>query len=484
MAGRYDKQVFKQLEEVMKKCDSLSQEMKVMKIAHQEEVNALKEEIKNKDKKIENLENEVDRLKKIINNDSSNSSNPPSSDIKPNKKVVNNREKTGKKVGGQLGHKPYILAKKYVEEEIENKVFEHKIETHGKVSKAKKFKSKYILDLNVSVVATEHRFYPNEDGKYNIPAEFTSDVQYGSRLKAFCTSLNVEGCMPLEKVVETITNITEGKIKLSSGSVVNFVNECSKKSEYIRDEIKDEVLNSEFMHTDATVARCDSKNQSARNYSTPNATLLVGTETKSKKALEDTGILNNYIGNLIHDHETVIYNYGNKHAECNVHILRYLKGNGEATGNTWESNMINYLCDLNNVRKGLIEKGENGFSSQKIDEYFDKYDEILNCGFKENSEVKSKYLRDEEKKLLNRMKKYKENHLLFIKDFTIPFDNNLSERELRHVKSKLKVAGCFRATKGMDVYLNIKSILITFKKRGINAYDAIKNIFNNTPVKI
>ena len=53
-----------------------------------------------------------------------------------------------------------------------------------------------------------------------------------------------------------------------------------------------------------------------------------------------------------------------------------------------------------------------------------------------NKKVKSKFYIQEEKKFLNRLNKYKNNHLLFISNFDIPFDNNLLERELRHVKSK------------------------------------------------
>lgn len=104
----------------------------------------LREEIKQKYKKIEILEAEEDYLKKTINNDSNNSSNPPSSDNKPNRKIPNNREKSGKKASGQKGHKPYILAKKDVKENIKSGKFEHKVCTHGKPSNS--YKSKYVLN--------------------------------------------------------------------------------------------------------------------------------------------------------------------------------------------------------------------------------------------------------------------------------------------------------------------------------------------------
>ena len=54
----------------------------------------------------------------------------------------------------------------------------------------------------------------------------------------------------------------------------------------------------------------------------------------------------------------------------------------------------------------------------------------------------------EETSLLNRLKKYKRNHLLFLHDFNVPFDNNMSERDLRKCKNRQKMSGGFRTEAG------------------------------------
>ena len=104
----YISDMYKQLEEVMKKCDSLSHEVKTVRKEVTLELNAKfdieRKKYENKIQKLENtvinlnkenaclkeenkkLKNEVDRLKSQLNKDSDNSSTPPSSDIKPNKK--------------------------------------------------------------------------------------------------------------------------------------------------------------------------------------------------------------------------------------------------------------------------------------------------------------------------------------------------------------------------------------------------------------
>jgi hypothetical protein len=43
-------------------------------------------------------------------------------------------------------------------------------------------------------------------------------------------------------------------------------------------------------------------------------------DTKGKQAITDDGILPLFVGILIHDHNTVNYNYGTGNGECNVHL--------------------------------------------------------------------------------------------------------------------------------------------------------------------
>ena len=494
----YMKDIYKQLEECMKKCDNLSQEVKSVKKqtskkyieeireikkVHNEEVRVLKDEIKDLKEKNDKLNNEVDRLKKQLNNDSNNSSLPPSSDIKANKKIIpNNREKTGKKVGGQKNHIGHHLSKKEIKKKIDNGEVIHEVINVGKVSD--RYISKYVLDIKIDVVAKEYRFYQDENGKYNIPKEFNTDVQYGSEIKTFCSFLNIEGLVAIKRLSDFVKSITQNKLNISNGSIVNFIKELDNKSKTSIEGINKKILNSTLMYTDATTSRTNSINNCVRTYSTDKYVLLKATKGKGKKYIEATNILNKYVGKLCHDHETVIYNYGNEHGECNVHVSRYLKGNYENTSNIWSKYMRAFLCSLNNYKKELQKRGIECIDEEHKKKYSLRYDEILELGYIQNKKVKSKYYKDEEKKLLNRLKKYKKNHLKFIYDFEIPFDNNMAERDLRHVKSKQKISGCFRSEKGQESYLDIKSIILSLKKQCKDTYSAIRNIYKNIPVEI
>ena len=491
----YGRDLFKQVQELMLKCDNLSHEVKTaekrtekkfkkqikeMKQQYEERIEVLENRVEYLEKENQKLKDDNDRLKKQINNDSNNSSKPPSSDIK--KSIPNNREKTTKKAGGQKGHKGYHLSKAEVEEKISKGEFEREVINVGEATG--EYKSKYVIDIEVKAKVKEYRFYKDENGKYNIPKEFQTDVQYGEELKTMCTILNTEGIVALDRLTNFVSSISHGTIEVSKGSIVNFMNELNRKGQYIIEKIKEKLLNKEKMHTDGTSGRCENKNVCIRTHSTDDLTLFVPTYGKGKKYIEETGILNKFMGLLIHDHETVMYNYGTEHAECNVHILRYLKGCNENTGNKWAIKMRSLLSELNEYRKRLKGKGIEKIDKEKLERYSKRYDEIIEEGYEENKKIKSKYIRQDEQKLLNRLKKYKENHLKFLYDFNVPFDNNLAERDLRNFKIKLKVSGRFNSMEGMKVYSNIRSIIVTFKKQGKNFYEAINNIYKNIPVSI
>lgn len=286
--------------------------------------------------------------------------------------------------------------------------------------------------------------------------------------------------MPLNKIVSTIATLSDNVLELSEGTIVNFLNELSNKSEKVLEDMTNGLLNSKEMYTDETGTKCNGKRRSVRNYSTKNTVVYKANRYKNKKCIEENCILNKYTGDIIHDHETVIYNYGNRHIECNVHICRYLKGNTENTHNVWSIKMRELLVRLNNSRKIAILYGQNFFEKDDVLKYELEYDKIIEKGFAENKRTPSKFHRQEEKKLLNRLKKYKENHLLFIHDFSLPFDNNLSERDIRVYKTKTKVSGGFRSDNGLKVFTNILSIVKTARKRSLNIFKILVSIYKGT----
>lgn len=222
----YSNGMYKQLQEIMGRLETVEKDSKQKIDTLNRRIDTLEKE--NHDLKEENrlLRDDNARLKSIINNDSSNTSPPPSTDQKGSRPVntFNDREKTERSVGGQKGHAGTTLTKSFVQEKLRSGNCRHEIRNVGVVS-GQKYITKYILDLSVTPLITEVRIYPDEQGRMIIPKEYRSDVTYGVNVKAMAVSLYSEGVMSNDRIAAFLNAISKEELCLSEGSIYGF---CKK----------------------------------------------------------------------------------------------------------------------------------------------------------------------------------------------------------------------------------------------------------------
>lgn len=478
----YKNGLYNQLQEVMGRLDSVEKEYKQDYRRLNDEISDLKTD--NDRLLTENrlLREDNARLRSIINNDSSNSSLPPSADQKGGKpaNTYNGRRKTDHKAGGQTGHKGTTLTKRDIEEKIKEGKCKHEIRTIGN-STCGKYISKYVVDLKTETVITEIRIYADEHGKISIPSEYQSDVIYGENVKALAVSLYSEGVMANDRIAAFLNAASGDVLSLSNGSVYGFCRKFAQNAVKSIQNLESELLNQSLIATDATTVSVNGKQNYIRNFSSNETVVYHAMNSKSIEALKKIEFLSRYSGILLHDHETALYHFGTGHAECNVHIIRYLRKNSEETKNKWSDEMIALLCEMNQARKKHMEQGFRNFSEKDLTKYKQKYQSLIIKGRAENKTTSHRYAKAEEKALLNRMEKYSQNHLLFLYDFTVPFENNISERDLRKAKNRQKMAGGFRKESGHEMYCSILTIIETLKRRNLGIIENVKQLFMGTP---
>jgi len=472
--------LMRQLEELLARVDKLETELKETKEAHRIEVSKLNNRIVGLESENERLRKDNDRMKRQLSNNSSNSSLPPSTNRQARRaNKFNSRTKSDKPVGAQVGHKGKTLTKEDAVELIATGEFKHTIISVG--DETAHYVSKYVIDLKTIPVITEHRFYHEQGINPSIPSELRSNVTYGNTVRAIAVDLYAEGAVSNDRICEFINAISGNKLNISTGSIYHFCKQFANKCEGEIDLITNKLLNSDVALTDATHIKNNGKQAYIRNQSTNEWVLYTGFESKRKDELAERGIFSNFTGTFVHDHETALYNFGTGNAECNVHLIRYLKKNDEEAKNSWSSEMRTLMSEMNRMRKQHIEK-KTRFTISEISDYEQAFDELLIMGRNQNKSTKNLLAKTEEKKLLNRLEKYKGNHLLFLHDFSVPFDNNLSERDLRKCKTKTKVSGGFRKSSGVEMYCTIMSVIQSAKRQGKSLFTSINNVLNNVPV--
>ena len=305
-----------------------------------EELRKLVRELLEKNNK---LLSEVERLTSIINNNSKNSSLPPSTDQKPSKSPneYNSRKKSGRRPGGQPGRHGITLTKEQVEHKISTGAFEHKIVNCGTTTKycEGNYVSKYVLDISTKVVAYEYRFPKG----FTIPKEFHGDVTYGSEIKALAIDLYGEGSVSFNRIRDFLNNMSSGQLNLSMGSVYNFVIDGALQVKQSLDNIVKDIASSDTMYTDGTNITVNGIQEYIRNQSTSRSVFYASLEKKNLASLKKIRPLNGFTGAIIHDHETSLYHFGMKHGECNAHLFRYLVKSLEEAKNPWAKDMMNFL---------------------------------------------------------------------------------------------------------------------------------------------
>lgn len=489
MARRnYELGLYKEFELLNEKIDKLLSTNQKQTLTIQNlnlEIEKLNKIIEEKDKKIELLLEKIDKLENKNNKNSSNSSKPSSTDmVRPKKSganLYNSRIKTNNKVGGQKGHDGHNLNKEKIEKMIsEGKIIVNEI-IHKINGNSKRIPTiKYRLCMKINTYVEKHIFIYDEKSNNKLPKEFYSDVTYDNYIKALAIELGTYNIISYNRLSDFFNVLTNGIINISQGTLVNFSEEFSNKSIPTLLNIKNNLLNGKNMGTDETSAKYNKKNIYVRNYSNSANVLYKAHERKGHDPIKEDNILPIYTGGIIGDHDTVLYSYGVMNYECNIHMGRYLEELIQNIPNiVWPRKMKKLLFSMNEDRKQKILENESKFTDIEINNYYKEYDDILEIAKKENLLINSVFYRDKADKLYRRLRKYKENHLYFIKDFKVLFDNNISERDLRIFKIKTKVSGGFRSHLGIERYVNALSIIKTSKKRNINPFNTIKNIFNN-----
>jgi transposase len=436
----------------------------------------------------ENLELRAENLelKSRLSKNATNSHKPPSSEGYSKKPAL--PKVSGGQVGGQKGHQGKTLSMVSNADESIKRYAQLCSSCNQPLSESDAIglgSSHQVFDLPPQkLYVTQYQLMVSKcacgcQNKATLPLGLSaSPVQYGSNIKALAVYLNTDFKLPFQKISTLFSDLYGYEFNASTAFSAN--EQAYEKLEPIESQIKDALRAAKIVHADETGLRCEGSLKWLHVACNALYTYLFVHDKRGKLAIEsDKSILQDCTNYLMHDCWSSYFALDKAtHLICNAHIIRELQALIE-NGSQWAVIMQQYLLNLFDITK------EQPLTPDLLPKYLQEFHQICHQGFLEEPtpiKINGKKGRLKKSKGLNLLERISENQdavLSFAFHQDLPFTNNQAERDLRPIKTKIKVSACFRTITGANHYARIQSFVSTVRKHGLNPFQQLQSVFQN-----
>lgn len=439
----------------------------------------------------------VAELEARLNQDSHNSHKPPSSDGLAKKPARSRslRQRSGKKSGGQPGHPGTSLM--LVDHPTERKVWAPVAcgacgasLAEAEVVGRERRQTVDLPEPRLEVVEHEaqHKICPAcqtvTAGEF--PPPVTQPVQYGPRLKATAVYLQLVQLLSYERVIETLGDLFG--VSPSEGTLTTAQATAYTRLAPVEQAIVACLRQQSVLTVDETGVRVAQALHWIHVAGTDTLTYYARHAKRGLEALQAIGVLVGFAGRRVHDALAAYLKLPGLYALCNAHLLRELIALVEDTGQTWAASLIRLLVSMKDAVAQARATGLTELPARQRAGYEAAYTRLIRLGEQANPAAPPTGRRGRPKQtparnLLDRLLTHRGAVLAFLHDFDVPFDNNRAERDLRMIKVKLKVSGCFRSPAGADYFCRIRGYVSTLRKQGYSVFDGLVSVFAGQPYR-
>ena len=438
---------------------------------------------------------QVQELKARLDKDSHNSSKPPSSDGYAKKPAPQSlRSKTGRKPGGQPGHRGCTLELS----DTPDQILSHLPTTCARcqqpltIQQSVSFESHQVHDLPpLRLVVTEHRALTcrcacGHTTTAPFPTEAAQPVQYGPRVLALGLLLREYHLLPMARTAQLLQQGFGASI--SVGTLSQALRRADRAVRPVTAGIVEAIRKAKRVHFDETGMRVAGSLHWLHSASTPTLTHYRVHAKRGQAAIEAANILPGFTGTAVHDGWCSYAAYACQHALCNAHHLRELTGLCEQ-GHSWAGAFKTLLTDMYQAVQQAKSVGKSCVHFQHQCRFEKRYQALLEQGYAANPppakpprDHRGRVKQSAARNLLCRLDQHRQWVLAFLYDFDIPFDNNLAERDLRMMKLRQKVSGGFRTLTGAEAFGRLRGYLSTLRKQGMALLPALEQLLAGTPI--
>ncbi len=439
------------------------------------------------------LSEQLQALRDQLAKDSHNSHLPPSSD-RFVRKAKSLRQKSGKKSGGQPGHRGASLQFSSTPDEIIELHVEacevcqqdlHAVAACGR-------ERRQVVDVpSPRVVVQEYRAEQKRCPHCQqitiaaFPAGVQAPLQYGPHVGATAVYLVQQQLLPLARTCEVLGDLLG--VQMSEGTVCELIKRCAGQLAPVEQQITEALKQAKVIHQDETGLYVAGKRHWMHVTCTPTLTHYHVDASRGQAALEAIGILPQFTGISVHDGWGSYFLYDCEHAACIVHLLRDLVSL-EEQGLHWATDLKTLLLDMKAATDQARALGKTRLDFWEVVDWEAQFLRLLDEGDQLHPRAtappgkRGRCKQSDARNLLDRLRKQQKAVLTFLEDLRVDFDNNLAERDLRMVKVQQKVSGCFRSVAGAQAFARIRGYVSTLRKQGLPLLSSLQATLGGHPV--
>jgi transposase len=446
---------------------------------------------------VSELRVEVAELRRRLAQNSRNSSRPPSSDglaKPPAPKSL--RRPSGRKPGGQPGHDGGHLACVADPDETvthaPGRCDGCGLDLAGAAIESSERRQVFDLpEIRLRVVEHLVQRCRCECGELTsgvFPRGVLAPAQYGTRVRALGLYLIAGQHLPYQRTARLLSDWLGAP--LSTGTLAAFVRDGAESLDEFLDLVHNQLVESPLVHFDETGARAGGRTRWLHCASTETLTFYAIHDRRGTQGIDHCGVMPNYKGIAVHDGWPQYRKYTQvTHALCNAHHLRELLAVIEQNdqSQSWAVQADRLLRRVNDRVRDAKAAGLQALPERTLAGYRSAWTKIITLGHQQNPpptdrrHERGPIGRTPAANLLHRLDQYRDDVLRFAHDFTVPFDNNLVERDIRMIKIQQKISGSWRTTTGADRFLAIRAYISTTRKQGHSLLDALTRLADHQP---
>jgi transposase len=317
------------------------------------------------------------------------------------------------------------------------------------------------------------------------PTGVNAPVQYGPGVIAVVVYLLVAQHIPVKRVARVMADLLGCAV--STGWLDSCLKRTSTSLTGFRDHLREGLRRAGCVYFDETGMRVAGGLMWTHVACTSLLTCYHLDAKRGQTAMDAHAILPALVAPQValHDGWMPYFKAGYSkadHALCNAHHLRELDGWAETdpTRHAWATTLADLLREGNTFVNQAKIDGQEQLLPDILHDLHRRWNKAVDDAYAANPPPTGKR-RGPIRALIDRMRGAVTEIWRFAHDFTVPFDNNQAERDIRMIKLQVKISGGWRGEDGARHWLRVREYISTAAKHGMHILTALRDTITGSP---